>query len=140
MLHLQKLTFFIPVYQAFHSHLTVNTGEVSHVNIKKVFGSCVFQNSPEVDDEGYSIRPDDDSEGDILAKLTNLSRSKLDLLTCQDTDSSQCHCEDNVCQPPNGVWKNPANRDRNKKQKDESSMHQQEAAEKSSIWNHCFIP
>lgn len=45
----------------------------------KAIGSCVFQNSPEVDDEGYSIRPDDDSEADILAKLTNLSRSKLDL-------------------------------------------------------------
>lgn len=29
---------------------------------------CVFQNSPEVDDEGYSIRPDEESEeGDILS-------------------------------------------------------------------------
>lgn len=86
------------VYQTFHLHATVNTCKYS-----KVIGSCVFQNSPEVDDEGYSIRPDDDSEGDILPKLANLPRSKLDLLTCQDTDSSRCHCEDNVCQPPNGV-------------------------------------
>lgn len=29
---------------------------------------CVFQNSPMVDDEGYSIRPDDESEeADILS-------------------------------------------------------------------------
>lgn len=29
---------------------------------------CVFQNSPKLDDEGYSIRPDDDDseEADIL--------------------------------------------------------------------------
>lgn len=74
-----------------------------NVRLLAVIGSYVFQNSPEVDDEGYSIRPDDDSEGDILTKLTNLSHSKLDLLTCQDTDSSQCHREDNVCQPPNCV-------------------------------------
>ncbi|CAG11601.1 unnamed protein product, partial [Tetraodon nigroviridis] len=43
-------------------------------------------NSPEVDDEGYSIRPDDDSEGDILTKLTNLSHTKLDLLMYEEED------------------------------------------------------
>lgn len=42
----------------------------------KVAGCCVFQNSPEVDDEGYSIRPDDDSEGDILTTLASLSHGK----------------------------------------------------------------
>lgn len=31
----------------------------------------MFQNSPEVDDEGYSIRPEDESEeGDILKTAT----------------------------------------------------------------------
>ncbi|TWW58192.1 SH3-containing GRB2-like protein 3-interacting protein 1 [Takifugu flavidus] len=33
-------------------------------------------NSPEVDDEGYSIRPDDDPEGDILTTLPSLSHGK----------------------------------------------------------------
>lgn len=109
----------------------------------KVVGCCVFQNSPEVDDEGYSIRPDDESEADILKKLTKLSHSKLDLLTCQDADSSRCHREDNVCQPANGAWKDPANPDLNKKQNNESSMHQAPSGkirEMSSFWNYCFIP
>lgn len=33
---------------------------------------CVFQNSPEVDDEGYSIRPEDElEEEDILSTVFN---------------------------------------------------------------------
>lgn len=33
---------------------------------------CVFQNSPEVDDEGYSIRPEDElEEEDILNTVFN---------------------------------------------------------------------
>uniref|UniRef100_A0A674PJU9 SH3-containing GRB2-like protein 3-interacting protein 1 n=1 Tax=Takifugu rubripes TaxID=31033 RepID=A0A674PJU9_TAKRU len=35
-------------------------------------------NSPEVDDEGYSIRPDDDPEGDILTTLPSLSHEEED--------------------------------------------------------------
>lgn len=45
---------FVPIYQPVLEHIH----------------SYVFQNSPEVDEEGYSIRPDEELEGDILhAKL-----------------------------------------------------------------------
>lgn len=43
-------------------------------------------------------------------------------------DSFPCHSEDNVCQPPTGVWKGPASPVLNKKQKDESPMHQAPSA------------
>lgn len=36
------------------------------VQVLEHIHSYVFQNSPEVDDEGYSIRPDEELEGDIL--------------------------------------------------------------------------
>lgn len=54
---LNQLKNFIIIF--IHSFITI-----------KIFIGCwilfLFQNSPEVDDEGYSIRPDDDTEGDIL--------------------------------------------------------------------------
>lgn len=37
----------------------------------------MFQNSPEVDDEGYSIRPDEEDEpGDILRTIPNVISCK----------------------------------------------------------------
>lgn len=77
------------------------------MQIQHCLAFSAFQNSPEVDDEGYSIRPDDDSEGDILTKLTNPSHSKLDLLTCQgkQKDESSVHQQDRNRQrsPPVGI-------------------------------------
>lgn len=55
----------------------------------------MFQNSPEVDDEGYSIRPDDESEADILPNLTDPSQTPIHLGV---TAKTMCVNQQTVCE------------------------------------------